>query len=683
PPNFGIERNRITAESWSVPGPQVTLPHEMRELLATGDPLLLRLPRSTAELFEIRVRAALNRVDSALYPLFPTPITDLAARDRVRRVMRQLLAPELAAGMKLNVNRPFGNGRDDSGANETGYGVVDEAGEDAVGDDYGTARRLWASTGAAGEERLDPRFERSDANFVPLDVTWEGDASPAGVRTDRDSLFQRQLLARHIYVLGLTLTVEPDFDGADQARRGDANMARRLAQWAINAVDFRDADGIMTAYEYDANPFDGWAPDGDPRTTADHAGPDGNPGNADDTLVWGAERPELVITETLSWHDRNTTDEADEDPNEGEQPGDSSDPLNEIGGEFDQKFRPRGAFFLELYNPWPASASASLDLHAIDGSGRDLGVNLAAVAGPDRNTPVWRLAIYRDVDPRKDPDDPNPANRPRDIDRTAYFTSFDPQFGDPDRQIPPVANWPDDGTAFFNDYDDAFTRVVKPVRPGRYMVIGSGTEIEPGSGTYFAQLGQRQDQLASDRPRKPLRGMEFNLGPASATKSLVRMVDNMAAPGATANRGRVPGDNTRPFIMEAPRESLALEQGAPASAPLVAGSVDSFTDVAMINAASDRTGNKIGRRLTLTEPTNGYPTRFGNVEWVSRTRLEEAGVLPDPSEDGMYCWGGNPRQPKPIDTPLDDGDDDLRNIGTRYNYRRIFIHRLADTLAPY
>ncbi|HYO24951.1 MAG TPA: hypothetical protein VEQ85_08375, partial [Lacipirellulaceae bacterium] len=105
------ERNRITAESWSIPGPQVTLPHEMRELLAdAANPLLQRLPRSTAELFEIRVRAALNRVDSTLYPLFPTPITDLAARDRVRRVMRQLLAPELAAGMKLNVNRPFGNG---------------------------------------------------------------------------------------------------------------------------------------------------------------------------------------------------------------------------------------------------------------------------------------------------------------------------------------------------------------------------------------------------------------------------------------------------------------------------------------------------------------------------------------------------------------------------------------------
>ncbi len=32
-------------------------------------------------------------------------------------------------------------------------------------------------------------------------------------------------------------------------------LARRIAQWAVNVVDFRDPDSIMTPFEYDVNPF--------------------------------------------------------------------------------------------------------------------------------------------------------------------------------------------------------------------------------------------------------------------------------------------------------------------------------------------------------------------------------------------------------------------------------------------
>ena len=33
----------------------------------------------------------------------------------------------------------------------------------------------------------------------------------------------------------------------------DEDTAESLAQWAINVVDFRDADSIMTRFEYDPN----------------------------------------------------------------------------------------------------------------------------------------------------------------------------------------------------------------------------------------------------------------------------------------------------------------------------------------------------------------------------------------------------------------------------------------------
>ena len=41
---------------------------------------------------------------------------------------------------------------------------------------------------------------------------------------------------------------------------------QRIAQWAINAVEFRDRDAIMTAFEYDINPWNGWICDGNPAT---------------------------------------------------------------------------------------------------------------------------------------------------------------------------------------------------------------------------------------------------------------------------------------------------------------------------------------------------------------------------------------------------------------------------------
>ena len=55
------------------------------------------------------------------------------------------------------------------------------------------------------------------------------------------------------------------------------------AQWAANVCDFRDPDSTMTRFRYDPDPTNGWATTGLPS-------------------VFGAERPEVVITETLAWN---------------------------------------------------------------------------------------------------------------------------------------------------------------------------------------------------------------------------------------------------------------------------------------------------------------------------------------------------------------------------------------------
>ena len=78
----------------------------------------------------------------------------------------------------------------------------------------------------------------------------------------------RQHYAQQLYLLLMLLA-----DGLEgnSAFGSQENLARRLAQFAVNAVDYRDPDSIMTGFEYDADPFDaeGWLPEaeGDLSTT--------------------------------------------------------------------------------------------------------------------------------------------------------------------------------------------------------------------------------------------------------------------------------------------------------------------------------------------------------------------------------------------------------------------------------
>ena len=59
---------------------------------------------------------------------------------------------------------------------------------------------------------------------------------------------------------------------------------KQTAQWVANVCDFRDTDSTMTRFDFDTTPENGWAP-----VAGD--------------VVFGAERPEVVITESLAWND--------------------------------------------------------------------------------------------------------------------------------------------------------------------------------------------------------------------------------------------------------------------------------------------------------------------------------------------------------------------------------------------
>jgi hypothetical protein len=162
-----------------------------------------------------------------------------------------------------------------------------------------------------------------DLNRPFHDPMVTGSAASYSEPNDPDGTARRQQFAKQLYCLFIALY---------QANSGTTPStigAEQLAQWTVNIIDFRDDDSIMTPFDYDE--------------TFSRASPSWNPTRR----VWGVERPEILITETLAWHDRRTDDHSP-----GGRVTDRTTPDND----FDQESRPRGAFFVELYSPWGSQA---------------------------------------------------------------------------------------------------------------------------------------------------------------------------------------------------------------------------------------------------------------------------------------------------------------------------------------
>jgi len=154
---------------------------------------------------------------------------------------------------------------------------------------------------------------------------------------------ERQMFFKDLYMAAVALS-------AAERENPSADVARQCGQWAANVIECQDADSTMTRFEYDVHPLDGWQVDGDPSTVEPDSG-----------TVWGAERPEVVITETLAWEDGVT-----------------------------------GELFVALHHPWdarlgngPAGSAEPVDpaLAGPDGPGS---VDMGLRAGSDA---IWRIRI--------------------------------------------------------------------------------------------------------------------------------------------------------------------------------------------------------------------------------------------------------------------------------------------------
>lgn len=418
-------RHEVTVESWDLPVPGLGFTPALRQQAVSRG--MIR-PEHVADLLRAKL---------------PPGLSDA----QVQALARQLLPWDTLLGQRMDLNRRFGNGRDDNN-----NGVVDEW-EEAL----------------LGEPVVDVQGSGvlcNNSNGI--------DVNNDGIVNQVDRALARQLYARHLYVL-MSLLADDDVSGAAHPAWTDADArARWIAQWAVNVVDFRDRDSVMTYFEYDPDPFtsQGWRVDGDPAT---------DDGISRPHVVWGCERPELLITETLALHARRTEDLAS-DPS-GKKTTDTTDPDED----FDQRLRPLASLFVELYNPWPATLGQAGEFCYDRGGAGWVGGILLNQRTPQGH-PVWRLVVTPPVaksgqaeDPI-DPDEPNPADQP-DIERWVYFT--DPT-GLPPSEHPAGTYWT--------------TGAIAPLLPNRYAVVGPGdatgkTEISRPTNPTDPNLGNKIRQI--------------------------------------------------------------------------------------------------------------------------------------------------------------------------------------------
>ena len=343
----------------------------------------------------------------------------------------EIVAPELRQGRKIDVNRPFGNGIDDVDNNGNGNGVIDEPVEFGNGrDDNGNglvdeAAEFYAAlpVGPAVPWNDDAYPQATSGNLGPAVQNRFGGQIPDYNFGRRDidlSASGRELLARHLYVLMMAMMSQidettgeryemPVVDDSVVPNRQLYN-ARRIAQWAVNVVDYRDQDAIMTRFIYDPNPLDGWdlaidttgngTPDiGTGRFDQTQPGADPFPAEAS-PVVWGVESPELLFSEGHAFHDVRVRDTN----LEGGGGGSRKDPMDPMADDDTDQVRiPQGSLFLELYcnRAWPNGDMPHLqgvpqELYRLNAANEfELRLDTVAPTAPGANVgaPVWRIAI--------------------------------------------------------------------------------------------------------------------------------------------------------------------------------------------------------------------------------------------------------------------------------------------------
>ena len=617
------DRNRFafTTDSWEVPtlcqeivGDNFeTIAGKLYNILSTQGSTFfgINMPATTSSQIIMRERVIMANISSFIPEINPTTNQIIGRRTFLPQDLAStppiqadtgMLPGDIRSGRPFNINRPFGNGLDDNND-----GVIDNRRLDPISGNSIAENDGLAHPASGGVE--------FDHNNDGIDT---GDGS-----VDRPNI-SRQQFARYLYVLTLLATefvdrnndgdfldVGPDmfeFDGSNPTNFSDRLAYRRaIAQWVVNVVDFRDADSIMTPFEFDVNPFNGWDADGDLVNT---------PPGGDVEVVWGTERPELLITEAIAIHDVRTED-TNQDVNGGgaiagvdgtfstEHPQVVMDGTED--SDFDSRYVPNASAFFELYNPWEIDNSANSQI--VPQEFGATGVDLLKMTA--NGVPVWRMVAVNTI-----PSNTNTAILPA----SAYFD----QTTNPDVSInfanpldPAIVryvyfNQPSNAAAEFTDnkvyypVTSVITANNSVVAPGSYAVVGSSGITAFGLGNtnvFTTYLGRKSGHVAGTPIDMDTRRIELDRQNSEVRVYSTAGLMNMST-GVTV------------LPINGPTQSVELPSGTPGDFP---------------------------RSLGLTDPVNGYT--------VGTAKLQS------PDLDGLTFFNPATGMEEVLDFPADKDSD--------------------------
>ena len=609
-PNNGTFDSPFTANDYE----GVMRPNDPDSMFLTSRLFIPPNTRNSFGFSSFEVPTTYENLPAKLYAILNTtgdPRVGLPTGSQRQRDIRQhvqgLLPPEVFRGLPMNVNRSFGDGIDNNG-----NGVVDEMNEINS-------------------------LEHPTAG--PLTFDEDNDAD---VASDFDAYLARGNFARNLYIVTLLSTEWVDRNGDGRINSSDwydfnddgttdeedrIDYRKLVAQWAVNVVDFRDRDSIMTPFEVDLNPWNGWDVDGDITGIESGLGDDRK-------VFWGSERPELLITETFATHDRRTQN-LDIDPTESFLESDPPD------NDFDSHLVPAVSAFFELYVPWVAN-----DLNQVRPSElydeASKGVDLQKTS-PDGSTPVFRLLVTGHNEADLDPDDP--TNNPEVVGSPGTYEQVTSArriyFVEPSFVV-------DSGPDVYYPDPNIVTRFVPP---GTYAVVGSaGVKSGNEYTTYFG----RRTTLDNVSPEELAETRRISLFPGDRKLAIGRWPEDTAET-----------ELEYPIIDPDPN-------------------VDERRSVVCLPIGYHNGGWE--RNLGISDPIDGYVELTDILADGTRADIEMT-----PAEDGhiftedVTAAGNKHAFDEPVDRMLDAAhyDEYLKDDGLKPGYRTVHLQRLANPLLSF